>query len=78
MAFYDSEDVILLTSSYLNAEGTVTNVEGRVTLKVATSQPKKARLANHLCFSSCMKTNAAISTFHPQKRILRIESRNKR
>ncbi|MFS0656245.1 hypothetical protein AB1K80_12230 [Bacillus sp. 179-C3.3 HS] len=36
MAFYDSEDVILLTSSYLKAEGTVTNVKGRVTLKVAT------------------------------------------
>ncbi|MBC3684352.1 hypothetical protein KM891_18275, partial [Bacillus pumilus] len=38
MAFYDSEDVILLTSSYLKAEGTVTNVEGRVTLKEATYQ----------------------------------------
>jgi len=36
MAFYDSEDVILLTSSYLKAEDTVTNVEGRVTLKEAT------------------------------------------
>lgn len=52
MAFYDSEDVILLTSSYLKAERTVTNAEGRVTLKVATFHPKKVRLANHLCLAT--------------------------